>query len=517
MEKENIEKEINTFRTIFDSMEAVVFVSDMQTHELIYTNKKLKETLGYDDSVVLEGQKCWQVLQKNQTGVCSFCTGKRLVHPDGKPDEAYEWEFCNTRNNRWYRIIDKAIEWHDNRIVLLETAFDITDKKEHEKLFREFDKTIETSKRLKSISTFAGGVAHDFNNSLSAIIGNINLAQLGSHDSETQEYLEKAEKGVMQAKGISSKLILFGRGARPLKKKTDIETLIRQIFEKNFYPEAIFFSFKSERIPVPFYADPDQLTVAIENMLQNSVEAMGGAGKIDIAVKYLDHLPKSPRISISISDSGCGMPGEHLDMIFNPYFTTKPMDNRKSKGLGLSVAWTIITRHGGHIHVESTLNKGTMFNIILPIFNRKGLKSKSDENFEHQVKPILNKTNIWVLIMDEDELLLNAISRILRHLGYKTLVASNRNQAIEICKTAKTVDKKIDIALLDFDIQKGRDEFSTMEKLKKIDPDIKGLLITEYPDDMDEKKITSYGFSSVLDKPFSVKDLKNKITGLLAQ
>ncbi|CCK82128.1 hybrid sensor histidine kinase/response regulator [Desulfobacula toluolica] len=514
--KKNIEKDVDIFRAILDSMESIVFVSDMQTHELIYTNKKLKQTLGYDDSVVLEGQKCWQVIQKNQTGVCSFCTNKRLVHPDGKPDEAYEWEFCNTLNNRWYRIIDKAIEWPDNRIVRLETAFDITDKKEHEKLFREFDKTIETSRKLKSISTFAGGVAHDFNNTLTAIIGNINLAQMGSLDSETQEYLENAEKGVMQAKGISSKLVLFGKGSKPLKEKTDIEILIRQILENNFYPETVIFSFEPESIPVPFYADPDQLKVAIENMLQNSVEAMKGAGKIDIIVRYLDHRPKNPQISIFISDSGCGIPGENLDMVFNPYFTTKHMDNRKSKGLGLSVAWTIITRHGGHINVESTLNKGTIFNIILPVFNQKGLEIKHDKNFEHQAKPVLNKTNIWVLVMDEDELLLDAISQMLRHLGYKTLVASNRNQAIGICKTAKAGDKKIDIALLDFDIRKGQGEFSTMEELKKIDPDIKGVLITEYPDDMDEKEINCYGFTSVLDKPFSIKHLKDKITGILA-
>ncbi|WP_187149330.1 hybrid sensor histidine kinase/response regulator [Desulforapulum autotrophicum] len=374
-QKEKNETGFARFKDIFDSMEAIVYVSDMQTHELIYANKKLMETFGYDDPQAFEGLKCWQVIQKDQTGPCPFCTNKRLVHPDGNPSEPYEWEFQNTLNNHWYSIVDKAIQWYDKRVVRLETAFDITEKKGHEKLFREFEKAIETSKKLESIGTLAGGVAHDINNTLASIIGNINLAQLCCTDNETQKYLRIAENGIMLAKDISSKLMAFAKGDRPLKAKIDIEKLILQALEKSLDPEKITCSFESKPIPDSFYADPGQLRVAIENILQNSVESMDGSGHIDVAVKYQEQPRTSPRIFITISDSGCGISREYLDMIFNPYFTTKPLNNRKSTGLGLSVAWSIISRHGGNIHVESAVNKGTTVHIFLPV-TKNGIEKK---------------------------------------------------------------------------------------------------------------------------------------------
>ncbi|WP_300457886.1 PAS domain-containing hybrid sensor histidine kinase/response regulator [Desulfobacula sp.] len=511
------EEGVVIFKNIFDTMEAIVYVSDIETHDLIYANKKFKKTFGCDDPDALNGRKCWQVTQKGQTGPCPFCTNKRLILTDGKPGEPYAYEFCNTRNQRWYSIVDKAIEWYDKRIVRLETAFDITDKKEHEKLFREFEKAIETSKKLEIMGTLAGGVAHDFNNTLSGILGNINLAQLSAFDSSSQHYLENAEKGVMQAKSISSKLIAFAKGNKPLKTKIEIETLIRQILETNLDPKKIHVSFKPDRICDAFYADADQLKVAIENILQNSVEAMGGMGRIEVALTSLAPPQDPPRITISISDSGCGIPREQMDMIFNPYFTSKPLDRRKSTGLGLSVAWSIITRHGGTIHVESILKKGTTFHIILPVFDRATAEGRIKETLEQPVESVLNKMTARVLVMDDDELILDVVSRLLMRLGYETLVASNGHQAVEMCKTAMACERKIDIALLDFDIPNGMGGFPTMSQLKKTDPDIRGLLITGHDDDLEVKDFQQYGFSSILHKPFSITYLDDNIRHLLAQ
>ncbi len=206
-------------------------------------------------------------------------------------------------------------------------------------------------------------------------MGNVNLAQLSCSDSETKKYLRNAEDGILQAKDISSKLLTFAKGGKLLKTKTDIEKLILKVLEKNLDNEKITCSFESDPIPGSFYTDQDQLKTAIKNILQNSVESMDGCGRIDVAIRYLDQLQKKSRISITISDSGCGISREHLDMIFNPYFTTKPLGNRKSTGLGLSIAWSIIARHGGNINIESTVKKGTKVQIFLPIFSKNGIKN----------------------------------------------------------------------------------------------------------------------------------------------
>lgn len=510
--KEN-EEGFAIFKSIFDSMEAIVYVSDMQTHELIYANKKFMETFGPD--LALENKKCWQVIQKDQTGPCEFCTNNRLIRPDGTPGEPCEWEFCNTRNQRWYSIVDKAIIWYDKRIVRLETAFDITEKKEHEKLYRKFEKAIETSKKLESIGTLAGGVAHDFNNTLSTIIGNINLAQLSYPGRETLKFLQTAEKGVLQAKKISSKLITFAKGGGPRKSRTDIKTLIQKTLDKTLDPKKIVYSLDADNIPIAFYADQDQLETAIGNILINSIESMDGAGRIDVAIRYLEQTFENPRISISISDSGSGISKEHLDMIFNPYFTTKPLDSRKSTGLGLSIAWSIISRHGGNIHVESTRKQGTTVHVFLPVFNGTGLGKKVQKNDDHPAASVLDKKSIRVLVMDDDELTLDVISQLLKRLGYETLVASNGNQAIDICKTAEAGGRKIDIALLDYDILGGLDGFQTMEQLKKTNPCIKGILITGHSDNSEIREFRRFGFSDMLEKPFSIKALNEKIRFVL--
>lgn len=516
VQKEKNEKGFAIFRSIFDSMEAIVYVSDMQTHELIYANKKFNKTFGKNNPAAIEGQKCWQVLQKNQTGPCSFCTNKRLLNIDGTPGEPYEWEFLNTSNHRWYSIVDKAIEWSDKRIVRLETAFDITEKKEHEKLFREFEKAIETSKKLESIGTLAGGVAHDFNNTLSTIIGNINLAQICCPDNDTQKYLQKAEAGVMQAKSISSKLIVFAKGGGPLKTKIDMEALMRQTLENTLDSEKMTYSFESDNIPGIFYADQDQLKVAIVNILQNAVESMNGTGRVDVAVRYLEQAMRNSRISISISDSGVGIPQDHLDMVFNPYFTTKPLDSRKSTGLGLSVAWSIIAKHGGNIHVESTLEKGTTVHIFLPIFNEKAAANRTREPLNRQPSGDLKKNRTRVLVMDDDDLTLDVISQLLIRLGYEALIASNADQAIDICKTSKAANRSIDIVLLDYDIKSGQDGFSAMEQIRKTDPDIRGILITGHSDHAEVRKYNDFGFSDMLEKPFSIRRLNRKIQSLMA-
>lgn len=510
-EKEN-EKSLAVIKNIFDNMEALVYVSDIESHELIYTNKKLRDDFGYRDGQTLERKKCWQVIQKDQTGPCPFCTNKRLVRDDGSPGEPYEWEFCNTRNNRWYSIVDKAVEWYDKKIVRLETAFDITEKKEHERLYRQFEKAIETSRKIESIGTLAGGVAHDFNNTLSTIIGNINLAQLGGLDSEAQKYLQNAEAGVMQAKKISSKLITFAKGGGPHKTRTDIVELVQKILDMKLDTKNISYTFDCDIIPGHYFADQDQLKTAIGNIIQNSIESMTKNGRMGVSIRYLEEAQKTPRICISISDTGTGISRNHIDMIFNPYFTTKPMDNRKSTGLGLSIAWSVISRHGGNIHVESVKDQGTTVHIFLPVFNTDIVETRPEKTDPHPVKPAhADGTLKQVLVVDDDELTLDVVSRLLKRLKYEVTTTSSGSQAVEICRTARNNDKKLDIALLDYDMTGGINGFQILEKIKKIDSRIIGILMTGHSDHSEVKKYRQQGFSGLLEKPFSIKQLDDTL------
>ncbi len=515
--KKEAKKAFSIFRGIFDSMEAIVYVSDIKTHELIYANLKFKQVFGHDEARPIKSLKCWEAVNMDQTGPCPLCTNSRIVRPDGTPAEPYEWEFHNIFNNRWYHIVDKAVQWYDKRIVHLGTAYDITEKKEKENLFHEFEKAIETSRKLESIGTMAGGVAHDFNNTLSIIMGNINLAQLSCREDEPLRYLSIAEKAIMQAKAISSNLISFARGGKPVKVKTDIVSLLRKKLDSKIADKNIQLEFKADTIPGDFYADSGQLGLAFGNIIKNSVEAMNGRGIIKAEVKYLNSPAGRAKILISISDSGCGIYREHLDMIFNPYFTTKAMDNRRSKGFGLSIAWSVITRHGGTIKVDSILNKGTDVSIVLPVFNKNVQTDEIPETdtCDTEPAPARTGTNTRVLVMDDDELILDVIVQLLERLGYNTLSASDGEQAIELCRTETQAGNRIDIALLDLDVHSGMGGFPSMKQLKKTDKNIKGILITGHSQDCQAENYKDYGFSAMLEKPFSITKLDKAIRKLL--
>ena len=124
---DDLEVNLSSISTILDSLDALVYVADMETYELIYLNHYGREIWGAPN-----GRKCWQVLQSGQTGPCSFCTNDRLIDEDGTPKATYVWEFQNTVDGRWYQCRDQAISWVDGRIVRLEIASDITDRKKIE-------------------------------------------------------------------------------------------------------------------------------------------------------------------------------------------------------------------------------------------------------------------------------------------------------------------------------------------------------------------------------------------------
>jgi PAS domain S-box-containing protein len=130
--EDEIKRSIERFRTVMDSIDALVYVSDMQTYELLFLNKYGKDIWGE-----IEGKVCWQEIQSGQNGPCQFCTNDRLLDKDGTPNGIYQWEFQNTVNGRWYDCRDSAIRWLDGRIVRLEIATDITGRKQVEEALRE--------------------------------------------------------------------------------------------------------------------------------------------------------------------------------------------------------------------------------------------------------------------------------------------------------------------------------------------------------------------------------------------
>ncbi|KJR41371.1 nicotinate-nucleotide pyrophosphorylase [Candidatus Magnetoovum chiemensis] len=278
------------FETIFENMDAVIYVSDMDTYELLYANSTFKELFGdYSEenkkkNNITKGKKCWEVLQKANSGPCSFCTNPKLVDVNGKPLNPYTWEFYNPVVRRWFSIKDQAIYWHNGRVVRLETAMDITP---YYKLSRE----VEKSKRFKAIGVLAGGIAHDLNNTLAAILGNINLAQLIASDPESDEYFVAAENGIMQAKTLSGKLLALAKGDTPVKKIVDMKELLINFISENKFGSTI------------------ELTVLDNDSNCEEIDKDDASNFIIEVRKWIDVLSLIPNNNTKILDTRKTLPG----------------------------------------------------------------------------------------------------------------------------------------------------------------------------------------------------------------
>jgi signal transduction histidine kinase len=230
------------------------------------------------------------------------------------------------------------------------------------------------AQKLDSIGTLAGGLAHDYNNLLSVIMGNVDLAKLLiTKNDQAYAVLTKAEQAILKARDLTQQLSTFSRGGYPLSKIIDIRECLTQsvrlaLSGSNIRPEWNI----AEDLP-EVKVDENQIRLVIQNIVINAREAMplGGtlfidANKVVLKPDNTMLLPESTYIRLAFRDEGMGIPAENLHKVFDPYFTTKDMGSTKGMGLGLSICYSIIKRHLGHIMLESEEGAGTTVIIHLP-------------------------------------------------------------------------------------------------------------------------------------------------------
>ncbi|MBI5048422.1 MAG: PAS domain S-box protein [Deltaproteobacteria bacterium] len=258
---------------------------------------------------------------------------------------------------------------YKGRTARITTIMDITERKRMEQELLKMQK-------LESLGVLAGGIAHNFNNVLTGILGNISLAKVrtAGFEDKTSKVLSEAEKGCYMAKELTQQLITFAKGGAPVKRTAVVGKLIM---------DSTAFTLSGSKVKPEFYIadnlwpveiDEGQISQAINNLILNADQAMPEGGIIEVRCENVvlsgkDTLPlKSGKyVKIAIRDHGCGIAKEYLEKIFDPYFTTK----QKGSGLGLAAAYSIIKKHNGYITVESEFGKGAVFYVYLPVSDKE--------------------------------------------------------------------------------------------------------------------------------------------------
>lgn len=331
-----------------------------------YASPKAHDFLGYDPG---------EVLNKPALDFMSRGEFKRVWNAVRK-----QLEHGRAVNNFEHTIIQA-----DGRAIILESSILPVVGGDHAITgYRGVSREITERKRLEdelakvqkldSIGTLAGGIAHDYNNLLTAILGYIGLCKTSIPKTEQAFALvEKAEKAALSARDLTKQLITFSRGGMPLRKVTDIRDLITQTVKFSLSGSKLKPDYTLPQDLHPVFIDEDQMRQVIQNVVINAREAMhdNGALGIELGNAVLDadntaSLPPGEYIRILIRDSGQGIPAELLPKVFDPYFTTKELGSQKGMGLGLSICYSIVKKHGGDIRLESTLGVGTTVSIFLP-------------------------------------------------------------------------------------------------------------------------------------------------------
>jgi PAS domain S-box-containing protein len=376
---------------------------------------------------------------------------------------------------------------------------DITEK-------RKMEEEILKSQKLESIALLAGGIAHDFNNILTAILGNISLAEMNLIANKPQKcknILGEAAKACQHARDLTQQLLTFAKGGEPVKKLVSIEKLLKQSVEFVLRGSNVRCKFLLPKTLWAAELDKGQFEQVINNIVINAIQAMPEGGTIQVKAKNVTidskskfKLKSGKYIKISIKDHGIGIPENHISKIFDPYYTTK----QKGSGLGLATAYSIIKKHNGIIWVESKIGKGATFYIFIPA-SQKRIPSIT----VLKEKALTGKG--CVLLMDDEISVRNVAGNMLESLGYSVEYAEDGKEAVELYKKAFKAKKPFDIVILDLTIPGGMSGKEAIKELIKIDPKITAIVSSGYSNNPIMANYKAYGFSGVVEKPYSVQDL----------
>ncbi|MBI4772694.1 MAG: PAS domain S-box protein [Deltaproteobacteria bacterium] len=362
------------------------------------------------------------------------------------------------------------------------------------------------AQKMEAMAALSGGVAHDFNNILGAILGYTELAQLKlPQEPGVVEYcLENILKAGHRAKELVKQILYFSRRSEQVTKPVRIGPIMKEVSE---LLRAVLSTTIGIRLQLAtpddlVLADPDKIHQMLMNLCTNAYHAMaesGGVLDLSLNMKQIDsravadfpELHPGEHIVLTVKDTGHGMSPELLNRIFEPYFTTKCKD--LGTGLGLSVVQTIVQSHGGAIRVKSEPGEGSQFSIFLPAFH-----GKDSSAVLHPDQ--LPGGHERILFVDDEEMLADLGKRVLEHLGYSVCVQTSSMEALEIFRADPLAFSLVitDLAMPDLP----GDQLA--RKVLKIRPDIPVILCTGYSERISEEKAEMIGIRDVIMKPLVI-------------
>ena len=450
------------------------------------------------------------------------------VHPDDRDHiesmikraieerRSFEYEFRTVPINGSERIIHSRgeVECDDAGVPVRRFGInqDITETRKLQAQVLEAQKT-------EAIVTLAGGIAHNFNNALTPIIGNIDLLEMAhGQDEKTMESLKDMKTSGLRMAHLTSQLLAYAKGGKynpHVLSVSDFVDVTLPLIQHTLDP-AVRVETDLPLDVKDVEADSTQMQMVLSAIMANSNEAMEGPGRIRISTRNMDldqelikdypGLKPGPHVCLSIEDDGKGMDEETRNRIFDPFFTTHFM----GRGLGMASVYGIIKNHDGAIKVDSELGKGTVVRIYLPAIEAE----------EEPKKVVVSKPEIelptgdaTILVIEDEEDVMMFFRQVLERLGYRVLEAETGKKAVRL---AKTFDGQIDLAILDIKLPDMTGD-KVYPLIMEARPDLKVVVCSGYTIDGPPQDILDAGAEGFVQKPFHIATLAEKVKEVLEE
>jgi two-component system cell cycle sensor histidine kinase/response regulator CckA len=501
--QEALRKSEEQYRLLVENANDAIFI--VQDEVIKFPNPKTIELTGYSEKE-LERIKPEQLIHAQDIDNVLLKHKKRLK--GNKTPSSYSFRMVNKAGKLlWVQQNAALINWDDKPAVLVFLR-NITSQK-------KLETQLQQAKKMESLGTLAGGIAHDFNNILGSIVLNTEMAVEDTlHGSDIRHSLKQVLKSSLRAKELVQQILTFSRSStedkrEPINATTIVQETLKMlrplisptvIIQQDISPEA-----------GTIMADATQIQQLVINLCTNAAQAMeehGGTLKVDLkpvnieTASQEEDIPPDSYVQLSVIDTGSGIEPENMHRIFDPFFTTK--EPGKGTGLGLSVIHGIVVSHGGQIKVDSKKNRGTVFNVFLPITDETITPAKENGR-------TLSAGCEKILVVDDEAVLADAVKRILERSGYKVDTALTGANALELFGRHPESYNLV-ITDMKMPLMTGAE---LSKKFRKIRADIPIIISTGYDQLTALEKAVGTDIDAYLIKPFVKKEITKTIRQVL--
>jgi two-component system cell cycle sensor histidine kinase/response regulator CckA len=364
--------------------------------------------------------------------------------------------------------------------------------------------------RFESLGQLAGGIAHDFNNLLATILGGLSLAK----DNHDVSRLDDAEKACLAAKSLTKQLLMFTKGGMGALTVCDPKDILEDAVKIASAGSAAEIQIQSNEGIGAVRVERPLILQVFQNLIVNALQAMPPAphkgrlqlkaADVHISAGQIASLPEGDYVEFEVRDNGSGIKPEHVEKIWDPFFTTK----KHGTGLGLATVLSIVRKLGGEIGLQSTVGEGTVFSVFLP---------RADQPAEVQARPApsLRFGTGRVLFMDDDDHICSLTAAMLESLDYKFDIAKNGEDAITLYKRYLNIGRPYDAVIMDITVIGGMGGEEAFNVLRQLDPDVRAIVSSGYDNEEIARQYLDMGFCGYLTKPYRVTELGKILKAVL--